>query len=133
MLNTWRVAVWWLAYLGWIHPIKTKIINTDSSDLLAHLIHMKLALINVVLKSIKNKMAYTAKDPHPPTAFSVPNRNKKFEVGRRRREEEEGEGEKFSLKTHATTRGVGKNNIFHGRVLRQFFFFLILDPVLHQG
>ena len=51
-----------------------------------------------------NKIAYTAKDPRPPTVFSVPNRNKKLEVGRRRREEE-----KVSLKTHATARGVGKN------------------------
>ena len=32
-----------------------------------------------------NKMAYTAKDPHPPTAFSVPNRNKKLKVGRNRK------------------------------------------------
>ena len=32
-----------------------------------------------------NKMAYKAKDPHtpPPTALSVPKRNKKLEVGRR--------------------------------------------------
>ena len=30
-------------------------------------------------------MAYTAKDPGPPMAFSVPRRNKKLEVGRRRR------------------------------------------------
>ena len=54
-----------------------------------------------------NKMAYTTKDPHPPMAFSVPNRNKKLEVGRRREEEE---GEKVSLLTHATARGMGKNN-----------------------
>ena len=49
----------------------------------------------------ENKMAYTAKDPRPPTAFSVPNRNKKLEGG------EEGEGENVHLKTHATARGVG--------------------------
>ena len=30
-------------------------------------------------------MAYTAKDQRPPTAFSVPKRNKKLEVGRKRR------------------------------------------------
>ena len=30
-------------------------------------------------------MAFTAKDPRPPTAFSVPKINKKLEVGRRRR------------------------------------------------
>ena len=30
-------------------------------------------------------MAYTAKNPRPPMAFSVPNRNKKLEVVRRRR------------------------------------------------
>ena len=29
-------------------------------------------------------MAYTAKDPCPPTAFSVPKRNTKLEVWRRR-------------------------------------------------
>ena len=43
---------------------------------------------------IINKLAYTAKDPHPPpppTVFSVPNRNKKLEVGRRRRRKSQSE------------------------------------------
>ena len=34
---------------------------------------------------ILNKMTYTAKDPSPPTALSVPKRNKKLEVGRKRK------------------------------------------------
>ena len=50
-------------------------------------------------------MAYTAKDPRPPTAFSVPNINKKLEGGE---EGQEGEGKNVHLKTHATARGVGK-------------------------
>ena len=53
-------------------------------------------------------MAYTAKDPSPPTAFSVPNRNVMYlrETNIWRCEERE---EKVSLLTHATARGVGKN------------------------
>ena len=49
---------------------------------------------------VKNKMAHTVKDPCPRTAFSVSNRNKT--TG-------EGEGENFSMLTHATVRGMGKN------------------------
>ena len=44
--------------------------------------------------------------PTPPVPFSVPNRNKKLEV-----EEEGEEGEKVSLLTHATARGMGKNGL----------------------
>ena len=71
-------------------------------------VHSKLSTnINYLGKGYKNKMAYTAKDPRPalPTAFTVPKRNKKLEVGRRRRRRE-----KVSLKTHTTARGMGKKN-----------------------
>ena len=55
----------------------------------------------------ENKMAYTAKDPCPPWRFLYLTETKswKWEGG----EEEEGEGEKVSLLTQATARGVGKN------------------------
>ena len=49
---------------------------------------------------ILNKMAYTAKDPSPPTAFSVPKRNKNWRWEGRGR----GEGENVHLLTHATAR-----------------------------
>ena len=42
-------------------------------------------------------MAYTTKDPCPPVAFSVPNRNKNLE--------EDGGGEKVSMLTHSTPQG----------------------------
>ena len=41
----------------------------------------------------KNKMAYTAKDPRPPTAFSVPKRNKKLVVWRRGRRRKNSQSE----------------------------------------
>ena len=51
---------------------------------------------------ILNKMAYIAKDPHPPRHFLYLRKMKSYRC-------EEGEGEeKVSLKTHATARGVGK-------------------------
>ena len=49
-------------------------------------------------------MAYTAKDP--PTALYVPNRNKKLEVGRKRRRKSQSED------PHSA-RGVGKDIIYH--------------------
>ena len=55
-----------------------------------------------------NKMAYTAKDPRPTTAFYVPNRNKLYltETKSLRCEEY---NENVHLLTHAPARGVGKN------------------------
>ena len=60
------------------------------------------------------KMAYTAKDPHPPRRFLYLRETKSWWCGE---EGEEEEGEKVSLKTHATPRGVGKklNQIFHSK------------------
>ena len=55
-------------------------------------------------------MAYTAKDPCPPTAFSVPRINKSWRC--EEEEEEEGEEEKVNLLTQSTTRGMG-NNVIH--------------------
>ena len=55
-----------------------------------------------------NKMAYTAKDPMPPPLppwrllYLTETKSWKWEG-------EGEEGEKVSLKTHATARGVGKN------------------------
>ena len=61
-------------------------------------------------------MAYTAKDPRPPTAFSVPNRNvlylRETKLWRceRRRGGGGRRGENVHLKTHAPLGGrVGKN------------------------
>ena len=51
-------------------------------------------------------MAYTAKDPCPPRRFLYLTETKSLRCGE---EGEEEEGEKVSLKTHATARGVGKN------------------------
>ena len=56
-------------------------------------------------------MAYRAKDPGPPWRFLYLRETKSW---RREGEEEEGEeegeeGEKVSLLTHATARGMGKN------------------------
>ena len=69
----------------------------------------------------KNKMAYTAKDPHTPPhgIFLYLTETKSWKWEGRGEEEE---GEKVSLNTHTTARGVGKNNIFHGRVPGHFFF-----------
>ena len=51
----------------------------------------------------RNKMAYIAKDPRPPWHFLYLRETKSERSG-------EGEdGEKVSLKTHATARGMGKN------------------------
>ena len=52
-----------------------------------------------------NKMTYTAKDPHPPTHFQYLRETKSW--GWEGGEEEDREGEKVSLKTLSTTRGVG--------------------------
>ena len=49
-----------------------------------------------------NKMAYTAKDPCPQWHFMYLKETKS-------KRWEEGEGKKVSLKTHTTTRGMGKN------------------------
>ena len=58
-----------------------------------------------------NKMAYTGKDQCPPTAFSVPKRNKKLGGVKeeKKEKEEEKKKRKISLLTHATARGMGKN------------------------
>ena len=52
-------------------------------------------------------MAYTAKDPCPPWRFLYLRETQSLWCGEEGEEEEE--GEKVSLKTHATARGVGKN------------------------
>ena len=51
-------------------------------------------------------MAYTAKEPHPPPpqCFLYLTETKSWKL------KEGGEGEKVSLLTHTTARGVGKNN-----------------------
>ena len=58
----------------------------------------------------RNKMAYRAKDPHPPPPrrflYLRETKSWRWEGGG-----EEGEGEKVSLLTHATARGVGKKKI----------------------
>ena len=58
-------------------------------------------------------MAYTAKYPRPPTAFSVPNRNvlylRETKLWRCERRRGGGGGENVHLLTHAPARGVGKN------------------------
>ena len=51
-------------------------------------------------------MTYTAKDPCPPTEFSVPNITKSWKC--EGEGEERGEEENVHLLTHTTTRGVGK-------------------------
>ena len=56
----------------------------------------------------ENKMAYTAKDPHPTQRFLYLTETKIWKWEEGDGEEEEG-GEKVSLKTHATARGMGKN------------------------
>ena len=56
-----------------------------------------------------NKMAYTAKDPCPPTAFSVRKRSKKVGYRKEKKEKKKEKGKKFSMLTHATASGVGKN------------------------
>ena len=53
-------------------------------------------------------MAYTAKDPRPPQRFLYLTETKSWKSEEREREGERG-GENVSLKTHATARGVGKN------------------------
>ena len=71
-------------------------------------------------------MAYTAKDPRPPTAFSVPNINvlylretKIWRCGRGGR----GGGETFHLKTHAPLGGrVGKKKKLNCATSIQFRF-----------
>ena len=55
-------------------------------------------------------MAYTAKDPRPPWHFLYLRKTKSWRWEEGGEGEEEGEGgEKVSLKTHATARGMGKN------------------------
>ena len=59
-------------------------------------------------------MAYTAKDPCPPPwcfLYLTETKSWKWEKGGGDGEEEEG-GEKVSLKTHATARGVGKKTCY---------------------
>ena len=51
-------------------------------------------------------MAYTAKDPCPPLLYLTETKSWKWEG-----EEEEGGGEKVSLKSHATARGVVKKGL----------------------
>ena len=67
----------------------------------------------------------TAKDPLSPTAFSVPKRNKKLVC------EEGGREEKVHLLTHATARGMGKNQDLKLIKMDQKYFFstLKLHPV----
>ena len=69
------------------------------------------------LISIINKMAYRAKDPRPPPPhrFLYLRETKSWRwegEGGEEGEEGEEEGEKVSLLTHATTRGMGKKTIF---------------------
>ena len=54
-------------------------------------------------------MAYTAKDPCPPQHFMYLTETKSWKWEEGRGGEKGGGGEKVSLKTHATARGVGKN------------------------
>ncbi len=64
-------------------------------------------------------MAYTAKDPRPPTVFSVPNRNKLYlaETKSLRCEEYD---KNVHLLTHTPARGVGKNGVVLFRYTTQY-------------
>ena len=56
-------------------------------------------------------MTYTAKDPRPPRRFLYLRETKSWRwEGGGEEAGEEGEGEKVSLLTHATARGVGKKH-----------------------
>ena len=56
-------------------------------------------------------MTYTAKDPYPPWHFLYLRETKSWRWGEEEEEEEgEGGGEKVTLLTHATARGMGKKN-----------------------
>ena len=58
-------------------------------------------------KKVKEKQDHiTAKDPLPPQRFLYLRETKRWWCG-----EEEEEGEKVSMLTHATARGVGKKSI----------------------
>ena len=56
-------------------------------------------------------MAYTANDPCPTQSFLYLREEEKVGGGKKEKKKKEGEGggEKVSLKTHATARGMGKN------------------------
>ena len=69
---------------------------------------------NNKLVKLKQQDGIHYQGPTPPMAFSVPNRNKKLEVGRRRRRwrrRRRIRRRKVSLLTHATTRAMGKYSL----------------------
>ena len=72
----------------------------------------------VDLVKVKNKMAYTAKDPW---RFLFLRETKSWRC-------EEGGGEKVSLKTHATARGVGKKRGHWISAINMFFLVFFTFP-----